>query len=312
MNRIIVFGANGFIGKHLTIALAKDKSNLVVAFDRFSDYVSGGNNEFDKYDNIIIRPGDFFNHDDVIDSLKGVDYVFHLISATTPASSSHNPLIDIDTNLRGSIDLLQACVKSNVKKILYPSSGGTIYGDSGDKPIKEDVCPKPRSPYGIIKLTIEYYLHYFYDNFGLDYMIYRIANPYGPGQNINGKQGVIPIFMHKILIGEPIDIYGDGKMIRDYIYISDLIDMITATYNKKTAFNEYNIGSGVGISVNEIVDTIQLCTNKDVHRRVLAAPASFVKNIVLDSNRFCKEFDIYPKINLKEGIEQTWQYVKNI
>lgn len=312
MTKIVIFGANGFIGRHLTIALAKNAENEVVAFDRFSGYQNGEPHEFKAYTSVKMVAGNFFNRDDVSLALEGSDYVFHLITATSPASSINDPLIDIDTNLRASIELFQLCVEHGVKKIIFPSSGGTVYGDVDKELIDENTVPQPRSPYGITKLTIEHYLRYFNFTHGLDYIVYRIANPYGPGQNIYGKQGVIPIFMHKTLIDEPLVIYGQGSMIRDYLYISDLIDMMAQTYDKAAKYKEYNLGSGNGESINDIVTAIEQCAGKTTQKHYVDVPPAFVEKIVLDTTRFREEFNIQPKVRLNDGIERTWKYVRKI
>lgn len=312
MANIIVFGADGFIGKHLTRALAADERNSIIAFDRFADYANGEPHEFNSFTNITVKSGDFFNRNDVCSVLAGADYVFHLVSATNPASSINDPLIDIDLNLRASVDLFKACVDAGVKKVIFPSSGGTVYGDVSNPIISEDINAQPRSPYGIVKLAIEHYLRYFKSTFELDYVVYRIANPYGPGQNIYGKQGVIPIFMHKAISNEPIQIYGDGSMVRDYIYISDLIDMIVGSFVKENKYNEYNLGSGKGESIEEVVGAIEKCTGLNLQKDYQPAPASFVQKIVLDTKRFTDEFGIAPKISIEQGMEKTWEYVKGL
>lgn len=312
MAKVVVFGADGFIGKHLTHALANQTGTEVVAFDRFMKYRNGEEHEFSKHSNVHIVAGDFFNRDEVRNVLDGTDYVFHLVSATTPASSANDPFVDIDTNLRSSIDLFEACAETGVKRVLFPSSGGTVYGDVPDEIISEETNPKPRSPYGIVKLTIEHYLRYFQSTRGLDYIVYRIANPYGPGQNVHGKQGAIPIFMHKVLNDEALQIYGDGSMVRDYIYISDLIDMLVASYDKPVKHREYNLGSGSGQSINQIVEAIETCTGKSFSKEHVTASASFVQKIVLDMQRFKSEFNIEPKVDINQGMEKTWQYVKEL
>lgn len=312
MAKIIVFGANGFIGKHLTLSLAARPNDTVIAFDKFSEYRTGEGHEFDDHENIVVVPGDFFNREDVRLALEGADYVFHLVSATTPASSANDPFVDIDTNLRATIELLELCVDAKIKRILFPSSGGTVYGDQKNELINEEALPRPQSPYGIVKLCIENYLRYFKYTHSLDYIVYRIANPYGPGQNIHGKQGVIPIFMHKAMSDEPLQIYGDGSMVRDYIYISDLIDMITGSFTREHQFSEYNLGSGTGESIEEVVDAIEECTGLELRRDYTPSPASFVHKIVLDTQRFTSEFEIEPKISIKQGMENTWKYVKRL
>lgn len=312
MSRIVVFGGGGFIGQHLVRAFAQDNSTEVVAFDRFADYIKGGEHPFTNLPKVSVIAGDFLNRDDVSKALSGADVVFHLVSTTNPMSSSQDPFVDIDTNVRGSIELFQLCVKNGVKKVIFPSSGGTIYGDAGREVIDESAVPQPNSPYGIGKLIIEQYLRYFKRAYGLDYIVYRIANPYGPGQNIFGKQGVIPIFMHRFLVKDPVDVYGDGSMIRDYLYIDDLIQMIVESYDKPNKYNEYNLSSGLGVSINEIFNSIALCAGYEVPKQYLDTPPTFVGKSVLDNTRFAKEFGIKPKIILEQGIKRTWEYVTRI
>ncbi len=312
MNKIVVFGACGFIGQHLVKALATVSENQIIAFDRFSDYENTLNNPFVNFKNVKIVPGNFFNRTDVMNVLENTDYVFHLVSSTNPVSSSNDPFIDIDTNIKSSIELFELCVEYNIKKIIFPSSGGTIYGDIDSLQISEEIVPKPRSPYGISKLTIEHYLRYFKHISNLNYIVYRIGNPYGPGQNIFGKQGVIPIFMHKFLLQEPITIYGDGTMIRDYVYIDDLINMIVKSYDKDNQFSEYNLGSGQGHTVNELINSIEKHTGYSVGSKHIDVPLTFVYKSVLDINRFVQEFNIRPTVSLDEGIKRTWQYVKDL
>lgn len=312
MSKIVVFGANGFIGRHLVRALAKDKNNEIVAFDFFSKQQPGLDNPFIRLSNVHVVAGDFLNRDDVSNALIAAEFVFHLVSSTNPVTSSKDPFIDIDTNIRGSIELFDLCIKHGVKKIIFPSSGGTVYGDIDSERIKEDVFPQPRSPYGIGKLTIENYLRYFKYISGLNYIVYRIANPYGPGQNIYGKQGVIPIFMHRYLLKQPISVYGDGSMVRDYLYIDDLIKLIIQTYAKINTHNEYNLGSGQGYTINELIANIEDCTGYTVKRQRIETPATFVQRSVMDITRFQEEFGAQTFTPLGDGIARTWHYVKKL
>ncbi len=310
MARLVVLGSNGFIGKHLTASLAQNKSNKIIAFDNFNEYRQKQVNPFSDFDNVELFPGDFLNTDDVSEAVKLADYVFHLISTTTPASSDKDPLIDLDTNVRASVELFSLCASSNVKRVIFPSSGGTVYGNNVSESNKEIDSTEPYSPYGIGKLAIENYLRYFKKSHGLDYIVYRLSNPYGPGQNLLGKQGVIPIFLNKILKNEDLTIFGDGEMVRDYIYIDDVINMITKTYDQKTNYSVYNIGSGVGESVNQIVDILRRVTEKNVSTSHVATPLSYVEKSVLNIERFTSEFNILPEVTLENGIKSTWEYIK--
>jgi len=179
MAKCLVLGANGFIGSHLVDSLAR-AGHSVRAFDRFSSEPL-----FQENAKIDIFRGDFLNMHDLSEALKGVAYVFHFISTTTPVTAENDPLIDIETNIRMSIELFRACVEAKVKRVIFASTGGAIYGEAHDKPHAEEDIPKPVSPYAIGKLTIEHYLRYFKVKHDLDSIILRISNPYGERQPLH-------------------------------------------------------------------------------------------------------------------------------
>lgn len=304
MPKCLVLGANGFIGSHLVDSLAKADYE-VRAFGRFRSSEA----QFLSHPNIELFQGDYLNQSDVRAALKNVDFVFHFISTTTPATAEDNPLIDIDTNVRASVELFQLCVKARVKRVIYASSGGAIY--NGDYGIYSETDPTlPVSPYAIGKLTIENYLRYFQTKHGLHYTVFRMANPYGERQPFWRKQGVIPIFLEKICKDEPLLILGDGSMIRDYIYIGDLIEMIVATLRKKPKYPVYNLGSGRGYSVNEIVEAVKKVTKKEPKIESHPAPSTYAHKSVLNINRFVDEFGITPTTSLEKGMRVTYRYIR--
>lgn len=312
MTKCIVFGADGFIGRNLVTGLSESGDYDIVAFDKFSAFQNGEQHPFDNLNGVSRVSGNFLNREDVAKVLEEDAYVFHLVSTTTPAASSNDPLIDLDTNIRASVELFQLCSRKKINKIIFPSSGGTIYGNVDAEKIKETIAPKPQSPYGIGKLTIENYLRYFRETTGLKYIVYRIANPYGPGQNIYGKQGIVPIFMYKYLNNEEVTIFGDGTMVRDYIYIQDLVKMILQSFYKDNKFDEYNLGSGVGHSVNDILSAIEICTGKKVGKKYIDAPVTFVNRSVLSIERYVNEFGNIEFRELSSGVEDTWKYVQSL
>ncbi len=309
--KILVLGADGFLGSNLVFALLKDKKNEVRALDLFKDGVSQNLESARK--KIEIFQGNFLNKNDLRKALQGIDYVFHFVSFTTPGSSMSDPLIDIDTNLKGTINLLEECVKAKVKKIIYPSSGGAIYGDQKKEKYSEEDSLYPISPYAISKLAIEKYLEYYRIFRGLDYLVARISNPYGPHQNVVGNQGIIPIFLNLIKNSQPISIFGDGKNIRDYIFVDDAIDnLLKLSFGSKNKYRIYNIGSGEGISINELVEAMKKITQKRIKTNGLPQRKADIRSIVLDISRIQQEFDYSPKVNLEKGIKQTWEWVKKI
>lgn len=312
MKKVLILGADGFLGSNLTESLVKDGKYKIRAFDLFPDGKSRNLEAFQK--KIEIFQGNFFNKYDLRRALKGIDYVFHFISLTTPGSSMEDPLIDIDTNIRGTVRLLEECVKAKIKKFIFPSSGGAIYGNQGKDLLSEDDTLNPISPYAISKLTIEKYLEYYRAHRKLDYLIIRYSNPYGPRQNVVGSQGIIPIFLNLVKENKPIVIFGDGENIRDYIYIDDAI-----SNTKKLVFKGnqpknriYNIGSGEGTTINQIVEIMGKVTQKKVKINKMPQRKSDVRKVVLNTERIKKEIDFSIKTGLEEGIKKTWEWIKEI
>jgi UDP-glucose 4-epimerase len=304
MSKCLILGANGFIGSHLVDKLVQ-QGDTVRAFDRFGDRPIN----FQENENIEKASGDFLNRGDLSAALEGVDYVFHLVSTTTPATAENDPLIDIETNIRMSVELLEECVSHNIKKVIFASTGGAIYGDIDTAaPINEETNPQPVSPYAIGKLTIEHYLRYFNRKFGLPTLTFRISNPYGQRHSPVNRQGVIPIFLHHIANNEPITVLGDGSMVRDYLYVEDLAALVASSF-KEAKMSLYNLGSGQGVSLNQLIEAIKNVTQREVNIEYLPKPSTFVQEVTLDINRFKNEFGLAPETTLEEGLQETWQYV---
>ena len=305
-DKILVLGADGFIGSNLVRSLLKD-GHVIRAFDLFKDGQS--RNLQDIEDKIEIFAGNFLNNDDIKRALDNIDYIFHFISLTTPGSSMNDPLIDVDTNIRGTISLLDECVNAGVKRVIFASSGGAIYGDQGKESYNEYDNTNPVSPYAISKLTIEKYLEYYSLHRGLDYLILRYANPYGVGQNVVGSQGIIPIFLNLVKQNKKITIFGDGENVRDYIYIDDAIELTRLIFNKDTKYKIYNIGSGVGASINNVVDILETVVGKKIDVEMQSARDIDVRKIVLDIDRISNEVVYKKKTTLSEGIRKTWGWL---
>ena len=307
MTRCVILGGNGFIGSHLAEGLVKARYDVTI----FDNFKRGTKNLDAIIDKIEIIKGDFWNEDDICDALKDIDFLFHYISTTTPATATKNPIYDIESNIIGSVKLFQNAVMNNVKKIIFSSSGGTIYGDTTGVPMKETDPLNPINPYAISKLTIEKYLHYFNQIHGMDYTILRYSNPYGERQNPSGKQGVIPIFLNKIKHHEQPVIYGDGSMVRDYIYIKDAIDATLAIFEKKTNEKVFNVGSGDGTSLNDLIEIMSDISNEKIVPTYMENHGVYIHKIMLDISKIKKETGWNPKINMQEGIERTKLWIDN-
>ncbi len=305
MSRCLVVGGNGFIGSHLVDHLAA-AGHRVRVLDRFSAgavYYAAQN-----VDRVV---GDFMNVSAVEESLVGVDLVFHMLSTTTPATAQFDPLVDIRTNLTATVELMQASVRAGVRRVFFSSTGGAIYGNTRVARIGESHPTSPISPYAIGKLAAEGFFRYFSVEHGLTSTVLRISNPYGPRQHPLRPQGVIPIFLERILRGQPLTVFGDGSMVRDYIYVEDLAAMIAHIANKTPKHDLYNIGSGAGSSVLDIISTIRDVTGVSVEVEYMPKPATFVDNVVLDGTRYAEEFDCVPTTSLEKGIRRTWNHLRS-
>lgn len=304
MANCLVLGGNGFIGSHLIDQLVS-LGHEVTCFDRPTEnkptYTSTG---------VRVQFGDFMNDADIEAAVKGQDFVFHLISTTTPATAEDDPGFDVKTNVSASIDLFNACAEAGVKRLLFASTGGAIYGDQDKKTFSETDQTLPISPYAIGKLTIENYLRYFKQKKGLDYTVFRISNPYGTRQNPVRKQGVIPIFLRKIALGEPITIIGDGSMVRDYIFVGDVVSMIAATLEKPRNHDTYNIGSGTGETLRELVELVRGITGIDFKIEHVDKPVTYVDHVTLNTDRYQNEFGLTVQTTLEEGIRKTWREIQ--
>lgn len=307
--KVLVIGANGFLGSHLVDSLIH-RGYQVRAFDRYKDIKDVN---FDLSDEIEVFSGDFLNQTDIKTALQDVEYVYHLVSTTTPASADADPLIDIDTNIRGTVELLQRCVaQGDIRRVLYSSSGGTVYGDFvSDTPIPEATATNPVSPYGIGKVAIENYLSYFNRKYQLDYTIFRIANPYGERQPLLRKQGVIPIFADLILKGKPITVYGDGSMVRDYIYVKDVAEIMADALQNEALKNEtINLGSGTGESINQIITELEKIIGQTAIIEYKEKPSTFVQSVVLDTQKLIGNMKRVQLTPLDKGISQLVTYMR--
>lgn len=301
MARAVVVGANGFIGSHLVDTLV-EAGHDVTAFGRFNDRPPAFTSKA-----VTIVGGDFLNRADIEQAVAGADAVFHFLSTTSPATAENDPLLDIRTNVAHTVELLQACVAASVSDFYFASTGGAIYGPQGLSEYSETDATHPVSPYGIGKLSIENYLRYFEVMHGLRSTSLRISNPYGTRQHEHSRQGLIPIALRQILSGEPVVRFGDGSMVRDYLYVEDLTRMISAMVGSPRAHRVYNLGSGTGHTVAEVLSSLRRVTGIDFAVTERTVPATFVDRVILDTSRFRSEFGAFELTGLDEGIGRIFE-----
>jgi UDP-glucose 4-epimerase len=303
MQRCLVIGGNGFIGNHVCKRLL-ELGHEVVVFDVSRDFFSFKDLQSSR---LRLITGDFLNRAELKAALEGIDWVFHLATTTTPASSNKNMVFDIQSNVIASIELFEEAVAAGVKKVLFASSGGTVYGYPPINPVPEDVHPNPLVSYGITKLMIEKYGALFNALYGLKVIALRIANPYGP-RHRSITQGVIPIFIRRILAGQPLEIWGDGSIVRDYIYISDVVEAFVCAAVYDGPEQVFNIGSGYGVSLRELVERLARLSGQRIEINYRPARPFDVPRIVLDISRAARVLHWQPKVSLEEGLIQTWEW----
>ncbi len=300
--RALVIGGNGFIGSHLIDALLENGWQVVV-YDRV----------LEKYrlplPGVQYVLGDLENLEELTSVLAHTDVMFHLASTTIPETANRAPIFDIQSNLVPTVRLLELCVKYNIGKVIFLSSGGTVYGVPEHLPVGEDHPTQPISAHAIVKLSIEKYLFLFKHLYGLNYVILRPANPYGPRQNPQGKQGAVAAFLGHIAQNLPITIWGTGEVIRDFLHVSDLASACISAATITTESSVFNIGSGHGISLNQLIAMIEREVQRFFQIERLPARPFDVPEIVLDTQRAQTELGWSPKISLEDGLADTWHWI---
>ena len=305
MSKITVTGGAGFIASHLTDKLIEKGHDVVII-----DNLSTG-----KKENLNLKAK--FYEADICDSKiaqifqeEEPEIVFHFAAQIDIRKSVKNPIGDAKINILGSLNLLENCREVGVKKFIFASTGGAIYGDTNIIPTPETHPENPESPYGICKLTIEKYLHFYQKTYGLDSTILRLANIYGPRQNSKGEAGVIAIFCDKMLKNKKVMINGNGKQTRDFAYVNDIVEAaILVTKSEKSGI--YNIGTGKETNINEIfrkLKELTISSCKEIHGPVKSGEQ---KRSCLDYFKAKKELNWQPTCNLDEGLEKTVDWFKN-
>jgi UDP-glucose 4-epimerase len=301
---ILVTGGAGFIGSHIADALINEGHTVSVVDD-----LSMG-----KRENVNVE-AEFYQLDIRNERMRNIfkdeqlDAVVHQAAQMDVRKSVADPMFDASVNIIGTLNLLERCREYNVKKVIFSSTGGAIYGEQERFPADEDHPLRPISPYGIAKLSIEKYLHYYHEVHGLDYVSLRYANVYGPRQSPQGEAGVVAIFTSKMLAGEQPLINGDGKQTRDYVYVEDVVkaNLLALKYESSGIFN---VGTGIETSVNEIFTLLRSITGAKCEDKHAPAKKGEQQRSVIESRLIEKTFGWRPGTDLREGLAKTVEYFK--
>lgn len=302
--KCVILGGGGFIGSHLSETLIASGDEVTV-FDRpDARYLESARRQ-----GASIITGDFLNSDDLGRAIAGRTVVYHLVSATVPQSSNDDPRYDVEANIIGTLKLLDELRKARTPRLVFASSGGTVYGIPQEIPIKESHPTEPTSSYGICKLAIEKYLHLYWTLYGLDYRILRPANAYGERQPVTETQGVISACLDKALRGDKIPLWGDGSIIRDFVYAGDIAQAFlkAATYQGEKRI--FNIGSGQGHSLNDILDTIANIVRQPLKVERGPGRAYDVPMNILDITSAKRDLEWEPTVALLDGISREHEWM---
>lgn len=303
----LVIGGAGFIGAHLVPQLVATGRRVTVF----------GRSRTPRYKlpvGVVYVAGDFAQHDLVSSLLDTHQDVIHLAYATVPNTSFENPLADLLQNLPPTVRLFSEAADRGVKLVLV-SSGGTVYGEAVELPIRETHPTKPISPYGVTKLTLENYAYLYAATHGLKFVCVRPSNAYGVGQRPFVGQGFIATAMASAMRGMPIKIFGQCGTVRDYLYVSDLASGIVNALEHGHLSETYNLGSGVGLSNLDVIEIIKSIVDEiecDVQVENLPERAFDVKANVLDSTKLQKQTGWAPQVKFEDGLRRTREWLRTI
>jgi UDP-glucose 4-epimerase len=302
--KILVTGGAGFIGSHVVDVYLAEGHEVVVIDNLLSGREENINSEA-KFYKVDIRSSEV----EKIFSLEKPDILNHHAAQIDVRKSVSDPINDASINVEGTINLLKAAIKHNVQKVIFASSGGVVYGEPKYLPTDEKHQLGPLSPYGVSKLTGEYYLKCFQEIYGLRWTALRYANVYGPRQDPFGEAGVIAIFCQAMLSGGEVKIYGTGEQLRDYVYVGDAV--LANTLALEHADNwAVNIGTAIGTSVNSLFDQLALITGYNLKPKYCPPRSGELQAIYLKNDLAKKVLKWEPQIDLNKGLNLTVEYFR--
>lgn len=302
--KILVTGGAGFIASHIVDAFLEQGHSVVIIDDLSSGFEKNINPNA-KFIRMNICDKDLTK----LFEAEKFDVVNHHAAQMDVRKSVADPAFDANTNIIGTINLLQNALKFGVKKFMFASTGGAVYGEQDYFPADEKHSTQPKSPYGISKLAVEKYLYFYNSEYGLNYTILRYANIYGPRQNPFGEAGVVAIFSTKFLKGEQPVINGHGKQTRDYVFVSDVVNANLLTLTDEVS-DIYNVGTGIETNVNELFHMLNNITMAGKEEQHGPAAAGEQLRSVITSDKLYNKFGWKPSTKFEDGLIQTVDYFK--
>lgn len=305
--KILVTGGAGFIGSNIVDELIEKKHKVVIVDNLATGNIKNVNKKAKFYK---VSVCDKKKIDEIFKKEK-IDIVIHHAAQLDVRKSVADPCFDADVNIKGALNILEACKNTKVKKIIFASSGGTIYGECGTKAPDEKAFANPLSPYGVAKLSVEHYIKAYSELYGLKYTILRYANVYGPRQDTNGEAGVVAIFIGRMAKNKEFFIFGDGKQLRDYVYVKDVVSANIKSLTKGN--NEIiNIGTNKTTSVTKLAQELSKIIgykNKPVFKP--KRNGELFKSF-LNISKAKKVLGWQPKVDIIKGLENTVEYFKSM
>ena len=306
--KILVTGGAGFIGSHLVEELLSNEHEILI----FDNCLTGKKENLEITGNFTFINDDFGSENslEVIEKFDP-DICFHLAAQSSVVVSVENPALDFEHNILQPIKLIQVLLKSNCKKLVFTSSGGTIFGEPSVIPTaEEDYADEPESPYGVAKKRLNELIKIMLKNSSMKYSILNLSNVYGPRQDPHGEAGVVSIFANKYLKNEEPTIYGDGEQTRDYIYVKDVVSaLIKASKIEENHF--LNIGTGIETSVNDLANSMKIQFKSEINPIYKPAREGELNRSVLNNTKAKKELNWKPKSSLDDGMRQVFNWLRN-